>query len=81
MKLYGSDLDTLEQLSDSIKAVLKTVPGVHELALEANKGKPQIVIKVNREAAARLCRFPAWLQWIRERATRLYGVSNSSGLP
>ena len=54
VKLYGSDLDTLEQLSENIKAVLRIVPGVHELALEANKGKPQIVIKVNREAAARL---------------------------
>ena len=27
---------------------------MHDLSLEANKGKPQIVIKVNREAAARL---------------------------
>lgn len=54
VKLYGSDLDTLEQLTGSIKTVLGTVPGVHDLSLEANKGKPQIVIKVSREAAARL---------------------------
>jgi len=54
VKLYGSDLDTLERLSENIKSVLETVPGVHDLSLEANKGKPQIVIKVNREAAARL---------------------------
>lgn len=54
VKLYGSDLDTLEQLSENIKAVLKTVPGVRDLSLEANKGKSQIVIKVNREAAARV---------------------------
>jgi cobalt-zinc-cadmium resistance protein CzcA len=35
------------------QTVLGTVPGVADLSLEANKGKPQMVIKVNREAAAR----------------------------
>ena len=54
VKLYGNDLDTLEHLSENIRSVLATVPGVEDLSLEANKGKPQIVIKVNREAAARL---------------------------
>jgi cobalt-zinc-cadmium resistance protein CzcA len=29
------------------------VPGVTDLSAEANKGKPQLVIKVNREAASR----------------------------
>ena len=29
------------------------VPGVADLSAEANKGKPQMVIKVDREAAAR----------------------------
>ena len=36
-----------------MKAVLDKVPGAADLALEANKGKPQMVIKVNREEAAR----------------------------
>jgi len=54
VKLYGNDLDTLEHLSENIRSVLATVPGVEDLSLEANKGKPQIVIKVNRETAARL---------------------------
>jgi len=54
VKLYGNDLDTLERLSENIKSVLQTVPGVEDLSLEANKGKPQIVIKINREAAARM---------------------------
>ena len=54
LKLYGEDLATLDRLSAQIKNVLEKVPGVADLSAEANKGKPQLVIKVNREAAARL---------------------------
>jgi cobalt-zinc-cadmium resistance protein CzcA len=53
LKLYGDDLDQLDALSGKIKGVLQTVPGVTDLSLEANKGKPQLVVTVNREAAAR----------------------------
>lgn len=53
VKIYGDDLTTLDRLSGQIKNVLGTVPGVDDLSLEANKGKPQLVINVNRDAAAR----------------------------
>ena len=53
IKLYGQDLETLDRLTAQLKAVLDTIPGVADLSAEANKGKPQLVIKVNREAAAR----------------------------
>ncbi|MDP2029545.1 MAG: CusA/CzcA family heavy metal efflux RND transporter [Thiobacillus sp.] len=53
LKLYGEDLTELDRLSSEIKDVLQKVTGVSDLALEANKGKPQMVIKVDREAAAR----------------------------
>ena len=53
LKLYGQDLATLDRLTAEIKGVLDQVPGVADLSAEANKGKPQLVIKVNREAAAR----------------------------
>ena len=53
LKLYGEDLAELDRQSQAIKAVLATVPGVADLALEANLGKPQIKIAVNREALAR----------------------------
>ena len=53
LKLYGEDLDTLDRLAGQIKPVLGGIPGVADLSLEANKGKPQMVIKVNRNAAAR----------------------------
>ncbi|WP_367395200.1 efflux RND transporter permease subunit [Cupriavidus sp. Agwp_2] len=53
LKLYGPDLTTLDRLASQLKPVLGSVSGVADLSLEANKGKPQLVIKVNREAAAR----------------------------
>ena len=53
LKLYGPDLETLDRLTAQLQGVLSKVPGVADLSAEANKGKPQLVIKVNREAAAR----------------------------
>jgi cobalt-zinc-cadmium resistance protein CzcA len=53
LKIYGEDLNTLDRLAGEMKGVLGTVPGAADLSLEANKGKPQLVIKVDREAAAR----------------------------
>jgi cobalt-zinc-cadmium resistance protein CzcA len=53
LKLYGPDLATLDRLSGQIKAVLGGVPGVADLALEANKGKPQIAIRADWANMAR----------------------------
>jgi cobalt-zinc-cadmium resistance protein CzcA len=53
LKLYGEDLETLDRLTAQMKGVLDKVPGVADLSAEANKGKPQLIIKVNREAASR----------------------------
>ena len=53
LKLYGDDLGELDRLSGQIKDVLATVPGVADLALEANLGKPQVRIAVDRDALAR----------------------------
>nr|WP_315249548.1 CusA/CzcA family heavy metal efflux RND transporter [uncultured Duganella sp.] len=53
LKLYGEDLATLDRVSGQLKSVLDKIPGGAELSLEANKGKPQLIIDVNREAAAR----------------------------
>jgi len=52
-KLYGEDLDTLDRLSAEIMRVIGQVPGVTDLSLEANVGKPQIQIAVDRERLAR----------------------------
>jgi cobalt-zinc-cadmium resistance protein CzcA len=53
LKIYGEDLNTIDKLSGQMKEVLEKVPGVDDLSLEANKGKPQLVINVDRDAAAR----------------------------
>lgn len=53
LKLYGQDLETLDRLTAQIKGVLDKVPGATDLAAEANKGKPQLIVKVNRDAASR----------------------------
>ena len=49
LKVYGENLDKLEDLSAQLKGVIVgAVPGVADLSAEANKGKPQMVIKVDR---------------------------------
>ena len=53
LKLYGTDLGELDRLSTALKDVLGSVQGVADLSLEANIGKPQIRISVNRDEMAR----------------------------
>ena len=53
LKIYGPDLATLDRLANEAKEVLEKVPGVADLSAEANKGKPQLVVRVNRPEAAR----------------------------
>jgi len=52
-KIYGQDLAELDRLSEEIKNVISRVEGAADLSLEANIGKPQIRIKVNRDQLAR----------------------------
>ncbi len=52
-KIYGEDLEELDRLSEEIKDVIADVQGVADLSLEANVGKPQIRIRVNRNQLAR----------------------------
>jgi cobalt-zinc-cadmium resistance protein CzcA len=53
LKLYGEDLQALDRLSGRLKVALEKVPGVADLGLEANIGKPQIRIQVDRDEMAR----------------------------
>ena len=52
-KIYGEDLSELDRLSAEIKNVIARVDGVADLSLEANIGKPQIRIQVDRDNLAR----------------------------
>ncbi len=52
-KLYGEDLGELDRLSQEIKNVIGNIDGAADLSLEANIGKPQIRVSVDRKALAR----------------------------
>ncbi|KAA3663442.1 MAG: AcrB/AcrD/AcrF family protein [Chloroflexi bacterium] len=52
-KIYGEDLKVLDQVAEQVKGVIAEVPGVADLSLEANLGKPQIRIQVDRKELAR----------------------------
>ena len=53
VKLYGGDLDVLESTANKIAEVLKTVPGITDLAVLRSLGQPSVRIDVDRDRAAR----------------------------
>ncbi len=52
-KLYGPDLDVLEQKGEEIKEVMSKIDGVKDLGIQRDTGQPNIDITVDRQAAAR----------------------------
>jgi heavy metal efflux system protein len=52
-KLYGPDLDVLEQKGEEIKDVMGKINGVTDLGLQRDTGQPNIDLTVDRLAAAR----------------------------
>jgi heavy metal efflux system protein len=53
IKVYGDDLNTLEQKGDQIVSVMRTVNGVQDLGLFRVLGQPNLNFTVDRTAAAR----------------------------
>ncbi len=53
VKLYGSDLKTLEEKGEEIVGVMSTIPGVADLGLFRVIGQPNLNFVVDRQAAAR----------------------------
>jgi cobalt-zinc-cadmium resistance protein CzcA len=53
VKLFGSDLATLEKTAAKIKDVMATVPGISDLAVLNSLGQPTIKIDIDRARAAR----------------------------
>jgi len=53
VKVFGSDLTTLEQKGKSIKKVLERVRGIRDVTLVQELGQPSLSIKINREKIAR----------------------------
>jgi heavy metal efflux system protein len=52
-KLYGPDLDVLEQKGEEIKEVMSQIAGIHDLGLQRDTGEPNLNVTVDRQAAAR----------------------------
>ena len=53
IKLFGSDLKTLSETADKIKAVMEKVQGVQDLAVFTSLGQPTVQIEIDRDKAAR----------------------------
>src|SRR5262249_44081415 len=53
VKLVGPDLAVLEQQGRQIKAQLETVRGVQDLAMFAELGQPNVLVKIDRWRSAR----------------------------
>jgi cobalt-zinc-cadmium resistance protein CzcA len=59
IKLFGEDLQTLGKKAVQIEDVMKTVPGVSDLGIYQMLGQPNLLIRVNRQEAARYGILPA----------------------
>ena len=53
VKVFGSDLDTLQQKGKAIKAILRGVRGIHDVTLVRELGQPSLTIKIDRAKIAR----------------------------
>lgn len=53
IKIFGDNLSTLNQLGQSMEQLLKNIPGVVDVNKEQQINVPQLVIKIDREKAAR----------------------------
>ncbi len=53
VKVFGADLDTLEQKGKAIKRVLEHVRGIHDVTLVQELGQPSLSITIKRAAIAR----------------------------
>ncbi len=53
VKLFGGDLEVLEATANKIADVMKTVPGITDLAVLRSLGQPTVKIDIDRVRAAR----------------------------
>jgi heavy metal efflux system protein len=53
VKVFGSNLDTLEKKGKAIKQVLERVRGIRDVTLVQELGQPSLTIKINRARIAR----------------------------
>jgi len=54
VKVFGDDMDTLNETAEQISKVLEAVPGAEDVKVEQTTGLPMLSVKIDREKAARL---------------------------
>lgn len=52
VNIMGDDFETLEVLSDQVAAIVKKVPGTRDVDTSASKGRPEVMIRLDREKAS-----------------------------
>ena len=53
IKLFGSDLQRMEELGQQVATALRTVPGVEDVGMFHIVGQPNLEIRIDRDACAR----------------------------
>lgn len=53
IKLYGPDLNVLDDKAEEIQAVLKTTPGITDIGIFRELGQPTLNVRIDREKCAR----------------------------
>ncbi|MBI5926463.1 MAG: CusA/CzcA family heavy metal efflux RND transporter [Aquabacterium sp.] len=54
VKVFGDDMDTLNETAEQISKVLEAVPGAEDVKVEQTTGLPMLSVQIDREKAARL---------------------------
>lgn len=53
IKVFGDDLTRIEQIADSVRNIMETVPGVQDLGIFKSLGQPELRIEIDRMKSAR----------------------------
>lgn len=53
IKIYGENLDELSRLAEAVGKLTEKVDGAQDVYVEQISGRPQVVVKINRDALAR----------------------------
>jgi len=51
IEIIGDDLDELDSISKQVAEIVKSVPGTREVKTSLGEGKPELVIKIDRDKA------------------------------
>jgi cobalt-zinc-cadmium resistance protein CzcA len=53
LKVFGNDLQTLEQIGEQVIAIMKPIPGITDVKLYRDIGQPNLNFTIDRQQAAR----------------------------